>query len=64
MSRAGNSIGLTLASSPTFKKIFGMKNVSRANNLPFSIETKKFNYPKLCRAHTDIHGQRTEPTLK
>lgn len=63
MSRADNSKGLTLASSPTFKKVFGMKNVSRASDLPFLIETRKFNYPQWYRTHTDIHGQRTEPTL-
>ena len=40
MSRADHSKGLTLASSPTFKKVFGMKNVSRASDLPFLIETR------------------------
>lgn len=64
MSRADNSKGLTLASSSTFKKVFGMKNVSRASDLPFLIETRKFNYPQWYRTHTDIHGQRTEPTLQ
>ena len=64
MSRADHSKGLTLASSPTFKKVFGMKNVSRASDLPFLIETRKFNYPQWYRTHTDIHGQRTEPTLQ
>ena len=33
MSRADNSNGLTLASIPTFKKVFGMKNVSRAGSV-------------------------------
>lgn len=30
MSRADNSAGLILASSPMFKKVFGKKNVGRA----------------------------------
>ncbi|MEG9207877.1 DNA polymerase, partial [Lactococcus lactis] len=64
MSRADHSKGLTLASSPTFKKVFGMKNVSRASDLPFLIETRKFNYSQWYRTHTDIHRQRTEPTLQ
>ena len=64
MSRADNSKGLTLASSPTFKKVFGMKNVSRASDLPFLIETRRFTYPQWYRTHTDVHGQRTEPTLQ
>ena len=64
MSRADNTKGLTLASSPTFKKIFGMKNISRASDLPFIIETRKFNFPQWYRTHTDIYGQRTEPTLQ
>ena len=64
MSRADNTKGLTLASSPTFKKVFGMKNISRASDLPFIIETRKFNFPQWYRTHTDIYGQRTEPTLQ
>lgn len=64
MSRADNTKGLLLASSPTFKKVFGVKNVSRASDLPFLIETRKFNYPQWYRAHTDIHGQRTEPSVQ
>ena len=35
MSRADNSAGLILASSPMFKKVFGQKNVGRAYDLPF-----------------------------
>ena len=34
MSRAENASGLILASSPTFKKVFGTSNVSRAYDLP------------------------------
>jgi DNA polymerase V len=49
MSRADNTKGLTLASSPTFKKVFGMKNISRASDLPFIIETRKFNFPQWYR---------------
>ena len=32
MSRADNSNGLILAASPTFKKVFGMSNVSHSKN--------------------------------
>lgn len=34
MSRADNSAGLILASSPMFKKVFGKGNVGRAYDLP------------------------------
>ena len=44
MSRADNSTGLILASSPMFKKIFGKSNVGRAYDLPFDIKTRKFSY--------------------
>lgn len=44
MSRADNSTGLILASSPMFKKIFGKGNVGRAYDLPFDVHTRKFNY--------------------
>ena len=43
MSRADNSTGLILASSPMFKKIFGKSNVGRAYDLPFDI--KHANFP-------------------
>lgn len=43
MSRADNSKGLILASSPTFKHVFGKQNVSRSYDLPFDIETRRFN---------------------
>lgn len=44
MSRADNSSGLILASSPMFKKVFGKGNVGRAYELPFDIHTRKFDY--------------------
>ncbi|HFR4092195.1 TPA: Y-family DNA polymerase [Streptococcus suis] len=44
MSRADNSSGLILASSPMFKKVFGKGNVGRAYDLPFDVHTRKFNY--------------------
>lgn len=43
MSRADNSKGLILASSPTFKHVFGKQNVSRSYDLPFHLETRRFN---------------------
>lgn len=44
MSRADNSNGLILASSPTFKRVFGKSNVGRSYDLPFNIHTRRFNY--------------------
>ncbi len=44
MSRADNSNGLILASSPMFKKVFGKSNVGRVCDLPFDIHTRKFSY--------------------
>ena len=44
MSRSDNSNGLILASSPTFKKVFGKKNIGRSYELPFDVQTRKFNY--------------------
>lgn len=44
MSRADNSSGLILASSPIFNKAFGKKNVGRAYDLPFDVKTRKFSY--------------------
>ncbi|MGQ7441421.1 Y-family DNA polymerase [Streptococcus suis] len=44
MSRADNSGGLILASSPIFKEVFGKSNVGRAYDLPFDINTRKFSY--------------------
>ena len=46
MSHADNSSGLILASSPMFKQIFGKSNVSRSNDLPFDVKTRKFSYYK------------------
>ncbi len=43
MSRADNSNGLILASSPLFKEVFGKSNVGRAYDLPFDISTRKFD---------------------
>lgn len=44
MSHADHANGLILASSPTFKEVFGKKNVSRSYDLPFNIDTRRFNY--------------------
>ena len=44
MSRADNSAGLILASSPMFKKVFGKSNVGRSYDLPFDIKTRRFSY--------------------
>lgn len=44
MSKADNSAGLILASSPMFKKIFGKSNVGRSYDLPFDIKTRRFSY--------------------
>ena len=43
MSRADNSTGLILASSPLFKKIFGKSNVGRAYDLP--LISRPANFP-------------------
>lgn len=43
MSRADNSNGLILASSPMFKKVFEKSNVGRSYDLPFDIYTRKFS---------------------
>lgn len=44
MSRADNSAGLILASSPKFKEVFGKKNVGRSYDLPFNLKTRRFDY--------------------
>ncbi|PHV56468.1 DNA polymerase [Streptococcus macedonicus] len=54
MSRAENAAGLILASSPMFKKVFGKNNVGRAYDLPFDIQTRKFNYYNAKRQGLDI----------
>ena len=42
MSRADNSAGLILASSPMFKKIFGKSNVGRSYDLPLISKQEDF----------------------
>ncbi|MBS4460706.1 DNA polymerase [Lactococcus petauri] len=64
MSRSDHSYGLILASSPKFKEVFGKSNVSRAADLPFLLENRKFNYRRWYAKHTDIYGQRTEPSMQ
>lgn len=54
MSRAENAKGLILASSPTFKKVFGKKNVGRSYELPFDIHTRKFSYQNARRQGLEI----------
>lgn len=54
MSRADNVNGLILASSPTFKKVFGKENVGRSYDLPFDIHTKKFSYSNAKRQGIEI----------
>ena len=56
MSRADNSAGLILASSPMFKKIFGKSNVGRSYDLPFDINTRRFSFYNAKR-----QGLRTDP---
>lgn len=54
MSRADNSAGLILASSPTFKKVFGKANVGQSYDLPFDINTRKFSYYNAKRQGIEI----------
>ena len=54
MSRADNSAGLILASSPVFKKVFGKNNVGRSYDLPFDIKSRKFNYYNAKRQGLEI----------
>ena len=56
MSRADNSTGLILASSPMFKKVFGKSNVGRSYDLPFDINTRRFSY-----YNAKKQGLRTDP---
>lgn len=44
LSNSESSGGLILASSPTFKEVFGKENVGRSYDLPFDIKTRKFSY--------------------
>lgn len=54
MSRSDNSKGLILASSPTFKKVFGKKNVGRSYELPFDVQTRKFSYQNARRQGLEV----------
>ncbi|HFI0551853.1 TPA: DNA polymerase, partial [Streptococcus suis] len=54
MSRADNSNGLILASSPMFKKVFDKRNVGRVYDLPFDIHTRKFSYYNAKRQGIEI----------
>ena len=60
MSRADNSAGLILASSPMFKKVFGKGNVGRAYDLPFDVHTRKFNYYRCLLYTSDAADDSTE----
>ena len=54
MSRSSNSKGLILASSPTFKRVYGNSNVGRSSELPFDVETRKFSFEKARRQNIEI----------
>ncbi|WP_394991781.1 Y-family DNA polymerase [Streptococcus alactolyticus] len=54
MSRADNSTGIILASSPMFKKVFGKSNVGRSYDLPFDIKTSKFSYQNAWRQGIEV----------
>ncbi len=54
VSRSDNSKGLILASSPTFKRVYGKKNVGRSYDLPFNIHTRRFNYQVARRQNLPI----------
>ncbi|XOQ36714.1 MAG: UmuC domain-containing protein [Lactococcus sp.] len=63
MSQADNSGGLILASSPTFKQVFGKSNVGRSRDLPFYTTTRRFNYQNYYRTATrDWLNRAPEPT--
>lgn len=63
MSQADNSAGLILASSPTFKTVFGKANVGRSRDLPFYITTRRFNYQNYYRtAPRDWLNRASDPT--
>ncbi|WP_392461910.1 Y-family DNA polymerase [Streptococcus parasuis] len=57
MSRADNSNGLILASSPMFKKVFDKQNVGRVYDLPFDIHTRKFSYYNAKRQGIEITSE-------
>lgn len=64
MSHADQSSGLILASSPTFKQVFGKSNVGRSRDLPFHINTRKFNYQTYYRtASRDWLNRAPEPKV-
>lgn len=54
MSRSEHTNGLILASSPTFKKVFGKNNVGRARDLPFDIDTREFSFENARRQNIEI----------
>lgn len=60
MSSADNSRGLILAASPTFKRVFGMKNVGRSYDLPFNMTTRKFNFARAVQAGETISKERVD----
>ena len=62
MSRSDNSMGLILASSPTFKKVFGKSNVGRSHELPFYPQNRKFNYSRWNKTHRDFYGNVEPPS--
>ena len=67
MSNSDNASGLILASSPTFKKVFGKKNVGRAFDLPFHVCDRKFNFQSALRQNlpiTDSHVNYIETWAK
>ncbi|SBW29582.1 ImpB/MucB/SamB family protein [Lactococcus lactis subsp. lactis] len=62
MSRSDNSMGLILASSPMFKKVFGKSNVGRSHELPFYPQTRKFNYSRWDKTHRDFYRNVEPPS--
>jgi DNA polymerase V len=63
MSGADNSAGLILASSPTFKKVFGKDNVGRSRDLPF-IPTIENSTTKIIIVQLHVIGLIKYATLK
>lgn len=57
MSRADNSNGLILASSPVFKNVFGKSNVGRAYDLPFHVHNRRFNFLNARKTNQAITAQ-------
>lgn len=54
MSRSDNCNGLILASSPTFKEVFGKNNVGRSHELPFDPRTRRFDYNNAKRQNLPV----------